>query len=125
VKYIKIALQVLFICLFNYIGEWIHHAFNVPIPGSIIGMLLLFILLITKIIPEGWVTLGANFFLTYMALFFIPATVGVMNYFDLFVGKGLLIILGVSISTCAVLISTGLISEKMGIWLSKKEKKTA
>src|SRR5699024_105133 len=62
--------------------------FHLMIPGSVIGLVLLFILLISGIVKEKYIRSGANFMMKHLVLFFVPATVGIMGYIDLFKGKG-------------------------------------
>src|SRR5699024_1365294 len=83
------------------------------VPGSVIGLLLLFILLISNVLKVEWIEEGAQFFVNNLVFFFIPATVGVMNYFDLFKGKGILLILIVLLSTILVMGSSGLVSQSL------------
>ena len=61
------------------------YAWLLPItsPGSIIGMLILFVLLALQIMPPQWVNPGCNILIRYMALLFVPIGVGVMQYWDL------------------------------------------
>ncbi len=66
------------------IGSFIQQLLHIPIPGSMIGMLLLFLLLMTGIVKEKWISRGANMLLSHLTLLFIPATVGVMDYVELF-----------------------------------------
>ncbi len=60
-----------------------------------------------------WIEKGAKFFVAHLTLFFIPATVGILNYFDVFSGKGFLLIIIVLISTVLVMGGSGLISQWM------------
>ncbi|WP_209300569.1 CidA/LrgA family protein [Lentibacillus salicampi] len=92
-------------------GTWIQQLFNLFIPGSVIGLILLFILLMTGIIKAPWVEDGARFFIKHLALFFIPATVGVINYLDLFSGGGLLLVFIGLVSTLMVMVSAGSVSQ--------------
>lgn len=121
VKYFQIVLQVGIIYLITKAGEWVQSQFNLPIPGSIVGLFLLLILLSCKAIPEKWIREGANFLLSTMMLFFIPATVGIMNYFDIFRGRGWLLVLGIIVSACIVMIFSGFVAEK-GLALEKIRK---
>lgn len=105
------------------IGEVIQNVFHLLIPGSIIGLILLFILLSSKILPENLISEGANFLLSLMILFLVPATVGIINYFHIFQGKGILLVLGLILSTCIVFFSSGLICEKWGKALYKEKEK--
>ena len=52
-------------------------------PGSIIGMVLLFIALLLKWIKIEDIKQVSDFFLKHMALFFIPAGVSVMSSYSL------------------------------------------
>lgn len=93
------------------IGSWIQISLNLLIPGSVIGMILLFLLLMTNIIKVTWIDKGAKFIISHLTFFFIPATVGIMNYFELFSGKGSLLILIVLISTVLVMAGSGIVSQ--------------
>lgn len=125
-KFIKIGLQTCFITAFYFFGQFIQVKLHLTIPGSIIGLLLLFILLSSKLLPEKYIDTGANFLLSLMMLFLVPATVGVMNYFQIFQGKGLLLVFSLIISSCLVFIGSGFICEKWGKSpVGEKEKNTA
>ncbi|WP_234418571.1 CidA/LrgA family protein [Dongshaea marina] len=71
-------LLVLFACL--EVGELIAHQLPFPFPGSIIGMLLLFVLLSLQLVKLHWVEAGAGLLLRHMSVLFIPVAVGVMAY---------------------------------------------
>lgn len=66
------------VLLFYAIGEGVSLAINGVIPGSVIGMLLLFVALQLRVIPSGSVKGFASFLTSNMALFFVPAGVGLM-----------------------------------------------
>lgn len=112
-KMFTIIVQILVLFLFSLMGTWIQQFLNLSIPGSVFGLILLFILLSFNIIPEKWIAQGASFMTRHLILFFIPATVGIMNYYQLFVGKGLLVIIITVISSLMVLVITGFTSEKL------------
>lgn len=112
-KVCKIVIHIVFLYCIYLIGNWIQDALGLVVPGSVIGMIILFVLLATKIIKAEWVEDGARFIVNNLALFFVPATVGVMNYFDLFAGKGFLLVVIVLFSTFLVMASSGLTSQLM------------
>ena len=62
-----------------FAGEILSKLLNLPIPGSIVGMILLFVLLTSNIIKVEKVENLANFFLDHLAFFFIPASVGLRS----------------------------------------------
>lgn len=54
-----------------------------PIPASVIGLILLFLCLFSGLLKVGHIQEKSDFLLSNMAFFFIPAGVGMMNYFDI------------------------------------------
>lgn len=106
-----IIIHIIILYIFSIVGTWLKDLFNLSVPGSVVGLLLLFILLMTNVIKLEWIEDGAQFLISNLVFFFIPATVGVMNYFDLFKGKGILLILVVLISTILVMGISGLVSQ--------------
>lgn len=110
-KIIRIVLQLLVLYGFLLIGEAIQALFNLPMPGSIIGFLLLFLALLLKIYPLEWIDAGATFLLSFLSLYFIPATVGVVEYGPLFSGRGVLLLPIVIVSTLVTMAAAGLASQ--------------
>lgn len=107
-KTLIIVLQICVLYVFYYIGNVIQNFFNLIIPGSIIGLLLLFTCLCLKIIPVKWIETGAAFILSVLVLFFIPTTVDIMNYPSLLSVHGALFVLAILISTIFSIAITGL-----------------
>lgn len=105
-NFIFVVLQVALLYGLYRIGLFIQQLFDLFIPGSIIGMLLFFMLLMVSPRFESFVQKGASFILANLPIFFTPATVGIMVYFDLFKGKGILLIMITIISTLIVLIGS-------------------
>lgn len=84
----KILKQLGLIAGFSVIGELISYLLklvfpNLFFPGSLIGMILLFIGLNFKIIKYSWIESVGEFFVNNMGFFFIPAAVSIMNYFGI------------------------------------------
>ncbi len=76
----KIILQigaVLAICL---LGEGVSLLLPIPFPGSVIAMILLFLLLLSGLLRPEHIRQKSDFLLQNMAFFFIPAGVGIMEY---------------------------------------------
>ncbi|MET3616816.1 putative effector of murein hydrolase LrgA (UPF0299 family) [Peptoniphilus olsenii] len=95
-----------------YLGQIISSLLPFPFPGTIIASLILFVLLQTKFIElkklDGVVNLSSK----YLALFFVPVGVGILEYFtkfstDVWVKIFVLIIL----STAATMVITGKFSD--------------
>ncbi|MGO1060938.1 CidA/LrgA family protein [Planococcus sp. FY231025] len=115
-KFLIIFIQLIVLYGFYLAGEWLRNWFNLPLPGSIIGFLLLFAALLLKIYPLRWIESGAQFLLAFLSLYFIPATVGVMQYGDVFTGKGLWLIVIVMASTLLTMAVSALLSQ----WASRR-----
>ncbi|HBL5897729.1 TPA: CidA/LrgA family protein, partial [Clostridioides difficile] len=88
------------------------------IPGSIVGMLLLFLLLQFKVLDLSSIENVSGFFLDNMAIFFIPAGVSLIKSLDLIRENVLVLLLVICLSTLIVMYTTGIIVEKM---IKKKE----
>lgn len=75
--------EFMYILIFSILGEMIAKAISLPFPGSVIGMLLLFLSLELKIISLNKIEKVGNFLLANLAILFIPAGVGIMTQFNL------------------------------------------
>ncbi len=65
--------------LLNKVGYVIVEFFHLPIPGNVMGMLLLFLLLITGFIRLEWVDTASSLLIKHLSFFFIPISVGLMT----------------------------------------------
>ncbi|HEJ9686345.1 TPA: CidA/LrgA family protein [Proteus mirabilis] len=92
---------ILYLCLFA--GNLISALLPFAVPGSIVGLLILFGLLAFQLIPLRWVKPGSNILLKNMSLLFIPIGVGVMNYYNLLSQQLFPIVLACVVSTFAVM----------------------
>ena len=73
------SLVILYIML--YLGNLIAHYVPVGVPGSIWGLLLLFLGLTTRLIHLDWIYLGASLLIRFMAVLFVPVSVGIIKYY--------------------------------------------
>lgn len=68
--------------IFQLLGELLVHWLHLPVPGPLIGMLLLFVALLGRGgLPDGLRDTAAQL-LRHLMLLFIPAVTGVMMYFE-------------------------------------------
>lgn len=110
-RVVRIIVQIGILNIFYYMGVGIVALLHVPLPGSVIGLLLLALALHFKIIKVEYIQDGAGFLIGVLTLFFIPATVGVIDYPELFSTTGLLIMLAVIASTLISIYITGILSQ--------------
>ncbi|MCA0936004.1 CidA/LrgA family protein [Vibrio alginolyticus] len=87
------------------IGVTIQKFTDVSVPGSVIGMLILFFTMVIGIVKVDWVKPGATLFIRYMILLFVPVSVGLMQHFDLLFANALPILASAVGGTLIVLVS--------------------
>ena len=110
---IRVCLHIIALYVLLFIGNFLQETFQLFIPGSVIGMLLLFFLLKTKIVKLKWIEEGTSLLLRHLTLFFIPVTIGIIEYFNLFAGKGIFLVIAAVVSTALVMGTSGLVSERL------------
>lgn len=74
------AFALLYLCLI--IGNLLSAILPFAVPGSIIGMLILFTLLALQIVPANWAKPSCSLLLKNMTLLFVPIGIGIMNYYS-------------------------------------------
>jgi holin-like protein len=92
---------------FQLVGEMLSRWLAVPIPGSVLGMGLLLAALGVGAVRLAWIEEAGGLLLAHLALFFIPAGVGVMVHFDLLKTQWLPVVVATVLSTFVVMAVTG------------------
>lgn len=100
-----------FIFLFYFLGEMLSKLVGSFMPGSVLGMILLFLSLLFKLIKPEYVKDAANVITKNMAVFFVPAGVGVMVYWQLVSTNLVAIVSAIAISTVLVLIVVAFVQQ--------------
>lgn len=124
-KIIHFFLQIAVLTGFYGVGALVQTLSKAPIPGSIFGLVLLFLALKLRIVPAGWLEHGATFMQKYIPLFLVPATVGVMDYFHVFTGGGQWLIAIVVLSTLLTMILAGAVAQAAGKLTAKNKEAAA
>lgn len=106
-----ISMGLILLCLLAGINiqQWM----DTSIPGSIIGMLILFSLMASGLVPSKWVQPSASLFIRYMVLLFVPISVGLMDHFDMLLANALPILASAVGGTFIVLIVLGLMLDRL------------
>lgn len=68
-------------------------------PASVIGMVWLLLCLLTGILKIGHIQEKADFLLSNMAFFFVPAGVSIINYFDILKSTAVQLVIICTVST--------------------------
>ncbi|GAB4074632.1 CidA/LrgA family holin-like protein [Barrientosiimonas marina] len=119
-KIIRIIVQIVGLYVIYLIGQGIQHVTGLPIPGSIIGMILLFFLLLTGIIRQKRLAYGSSFLLAWLPLLFLPSAIGVIKYESFFAHKGLWLIMLVFVNTVFIMAISSLIGQRLATRDTKK-----
>ncbi|AKB43236.1 Antiholin-like protein LrgA [Methanosarcina sp. Kolksee] len=117
--------QFSIILIIYFLGDLMQKALGLPIPGNVLGMLILFFSLYTGVIKLNMIDKISDFLLENMAFFFLPAGASLITCFALLEGK-MTDILAVSlISTFIILAVTGLTVELVQRFFRRKPVKRA
>lgn len=100
-------LQCAVLFAFLAAGELIVWLTGVPVPSSIIGMLLLTAALKLKVVRLMWVDRVSDFLVRNLGFFFVPAGVGLMRCLGLLKAEWLPIVVSAVVSTFVILAVTG------------------
>src|SRR5690625_6129150 len=69
----------LILLILYLIGEWIAGWIPFPVPGAVVGMILIFVLLQSRLIPLTWVEKATDYILIFMGVFYISYGVGIVG----------------------------------------------
>ena len=99
--------SALIILAFLLTGKAVSQLFAAAIPGSVIGLMLLFFALSSRLVPLQWVQPVGGWLLQYMTLFFVPVGVALLNYTQLLQQYWLAIAVSSLVSTVLVFAIVG------------------
>lgn len=99
------AFLVIFGCLF--LGEIFIYLTKLPLPPSVIGLLILFGALQMGVVKLQTVQTLAKTLLDYLVLMVVPACISIMQYLDIIRHDAWILVVATVISTFLVLIVTG------------------
>lgn len=116
----KVFKQLFIILSINLAGELLSKYLHLPIPGSITGMLILLILLLTRVLKEREIRETADFMLQNMGFFFIPAGVSIIVSYHALDGVYFQTVAVVILSTLIVMAVTALATQ---LFINLNEKK--
>nr|WP_092073006.1 CidA/LrgA family protein [Dendrosporobacter quercicolus]NSL48812.1 CidA/LrgA family protein [Dendrosporobacter quercicolus DSM 1736]SDM52755.1 holin-like protein [Dendrosporobacter quercicolus] len=105
--------QLLLLCLVYWTGSQIVLWLRLPVPGTVAGMLLLFVLLSAGIIKLQHIQLATDFLLKHMLFFFIPIAVGLMNWGGLFRSNGFILAAAIIAGAAVPFFVIGRLGQKM------------
>ena len=112
--------------VFQLLGNVAEMYFHLPVPGSVLGMFLLLVALIANDRLASWVRPISLVLISYLAVLFVPAGVGIMLHIDRLKNEALPIGVSLVVSTILTIAVTAFVIKYSTIWLQKrKEQKGA
>lgn len=109
-KYIKQFATIIFI---TFLGEILSYLIPLPIPAAIYGIVIMFTCLMANIVPLDYVKDTAHFLVDIMAIMFIPASVGLINCWDIVKDSLVQYVIIVVVTTVTVMGITGRVTQEV------------
>ena len=108
-KLARALLQIVVLSLLYFGCDKLARAWSSPIPGGVLGAIVLAALLLSDVLPLRWLEEGADLLLKNLGLFFVPAAVVAMQQ-----KLGLTSVLALTavsaVTTLLVLVTTALVA---------------
>ncbi len=106
------ALTLLILC--QFVGEVIARATSLPLPGPVIGLVLLLTMLaLRNRAPDPDLTTTSNWLLRHFGLLFVPAGVGVITQLDVLGDNAVALLVAIPVSTLLGLLVTGWVMQRL------------
>ena len=115
--------EFMLIFTINYVGILLSKIFHLPLPGTIVSLLLLFLMLQFKVLKLEKIENAGNFLLLNMTIFFMPPTVKIIDSYELLEKDLFKIIVIIIVSTFLTMGITGKVVQLMIDFKERKEKK--
>lgn len=106
-------IQIAALCLLLWLSNTAVKALHWTIPGSVVGLGILVLLLLTRIVPERSIQIGSSWLLGELLLFFIPPVVSVLKYQLLIRDDGWMIALTIVLGTLCTLTGTAWVVDRV------------
>jgi len=106
------ALTLLIVC--QFVGEVIARGIGIPLPGPVIGLLLLLTWLILRDrTPDPTLRQTGGWLLAHFGLLFVPAGVGVVTQLDVLGRSWLPLLVAIPVSTFLGLVVTAWVMQRL------------
>ncbi|MBQ3008420.1 MAG: CidA/LrgA family protein [Oscillospiraceae bacterium] len=116
-KYLEQLSIIIAVC---FAGEVVKHILPLPVPGSIYGMVIMFVLLLTGVLKLDKVEKVSDFLIDCMPLMFVPGGVGLIKFWSTLQSMMPAVIGSIVIVTPFVMIVTGKVTQRL---IEKGEKR--
>lgn len=97
----------------NAVGDWLVRTTHLPVPGSVIGLVVLAALIETRVLPLQLVRDAAELLVRHLALLYVPAGVALLAYWSVVRHDLLAITIAALASLVAVLLVVGHVAQRL------------
>jgi holin-like protein len=95
--------------IFQLAGEVIARGLDLPVPGPVLGMLMLFVFLLLRSGPSHDLQHTSQNLLQHLSLLFVPAGTGIMVHLHRVADEWFALLASLLVSTLATLVVTALV----------------
>ena len=117
----RLVSELAVLLAFYFLGCQLAAWWHLPIPGGVVGMVLLLLAFALGWVKPATLQLGAGVLMAEMLLFFIPALMSLLDYGVLVRDEGWRILLVIGVSTLLVMVVTAFTVEAVCRWRLRHE----
>lgn len=118
----KYLFQIGIIAAISAVAELLYIVIPLPVPASVYGLVLLFVLLMTKVIKLAQIEETADYFLLIMPVLFLEPSVKLMTSLSIMKGQAVRLFVLCMISTCVTIMVTGMVAQAVIRMRGKRKK---
>ncbi|WP_287046733.1 CidA/LrgA family protein [Treponema sp.] len=107
----KFLVQFLIIAAVSFAGEILNAVVPLPIPASIYGIVILFVLLQCRIVKVSMVREASSFLIGIMPVLFIPAAAGLVESWGVISGSWIQYLVITLVTTVLVMVVSGAVTQ--------------
>ena len=111
---------ITFLLVYQLVGEVVVRLLNLPVPGPVLGMVMLFLTLMIRGRTPRSVETASSALLGHLSLLFVPAGVGIMVHFGRIADEWLPIAVVLLVSTVITMAATAGIMQMSARVLARK-----
>ena len=108
--------------IYQLVGEISVLVLKIPVPGPVLGMLMLFVTLSLRGKSSDSLDSASSALLSHLSLLFVPAGVGIMVHFDRIMSEWLPISVALVLSTLLTMLTTAAVMVGSNYLVSKRAK---
>jgi holin-like protein len=109
----RLAVGLAVLAALQWLGGWIADAAHLPLPGSVVGMVLLTAAIELGVLPLAVVRDAAELLVRHLSLLFVPGGAALLLYLDVVRGAWVAVTLAATASLVVVLLVVGVVVQRL------------